>query len=113
MKPKSLLGIYSVYDQAVKEFGVAQSLKNDTIALRSYYNFLRKILPVTRKDYDLYCLGYMDTQSGKVYPKKIKISDSIPDFENNPDYKLPDNVNNTVDAVKRFSNKESKNENEA
>ena len=67
--------IYAVKDVVAKEFGPAFSAKNDDVAIRMYWNLVKKH-EVDSKDFELYSMGYYedndgDLLAGNFEPRKV------------------------------------------
>lgn len=57
--------IYAIYDRVASEvFGPVMVLPNDAVAIRTFRDALFQPDSRNHADYDLYCLGYLDTETG-------------------------------------------------
>lgn len=60
--------LYSIYDNVAKEYGPIYHCKNDGVALRMFKDVIGKVNTDVAfvKDYELYCVGSYDTDTGKI-----------------------------------------------
>lgn len=58
--------LYSIYDEACKEFGPLFQAVNDQVAIRQHKMMLLKVQPEFRNEFKLYFMGWIDATSGKI-----------------------------------------------
>lgn len=57
--------IYCIFDRVASEvFGPVMVLPNDAVAIRTFRDALFQPNSTNHADYDLYCIGYLDTETG-------------------------------------------------
>ena len=57
--------IYSIYDSVAEEYGPIFNAKSDAVAKRAVTGILNSG-EIRSNDYDLYCLGSYDTDTGEI-----------------------------------------------
>lgn len=61
--------IYCIHDRVANEvFGPVMVLPNDAVAIRTFRDALFQPSSTNHADYDLYCVGTIDTESGVINP---------------------------------------------
>lgn len=91
-KASSILVLTAMYDLASETFGAPVSTQTEAVARRQFMMSMAKVMPGVRQDYQLFQLGTYDSMTGKVFPCKKRIDVTLPDFENDPMFQMPDNV---------------------
>lgn len=57
--------VYSIYDIKAEEYGPLFLAKNNDVAIRMIKNTIKDF--IYPQDYDLYCVGNFDSESGELY----------------------------------------------
>lgn len=74
------LFLYTIHDRVAEECGPVFQAPREAVAVRQYRNLIAKEGVLDASDFDLLCLGTMDT--GKVlieaYPTPVKIDTHLP-----------------------------------
>lgn len=71
------LNMYNVKDRVSDEFAPPYVAKNDAVALRQFNHLISNLNP---QDYELYCIGKYDTDTGLItvtLPEKINVSEVL------------------------------------
>jgi len=63
---KMKLVMYSIYDEAMQEYGPIMQAKNDEVAIRQFHSVLENVPKNCKFDYKLYKIGVFDTEDGLV-----------------------------------------------
>ncbi len=64
------VNIYTIYDKVSEECGPVFQSKNDVVAYRAFKNLISDTPSVNMDDYDLYCLGLLDTETRFFVPEE-------------------------------------------
>lgn len=58
--------LYVIYDVLAEECSPVMQAPNDKVAVRAYYNLIVTVAEKSRKDYQLWLVGSVDTSTGEV-----------------------------------------------
>lgn len=65
------MNIYSIKDKVAKEYGPAFSAKNDQVASRAFMLEIPTQFKANLEDFELWCIGEYDVETGYVNPDVI------------------------------------------